>query len=101
MNLPTDISIQKMIAIFILATFIIHLTVWEFVPLPNIASDKVLGMLQTMLGLHGGWCAMIVNYYFSSSASSARKDEIIAASAPVNVDTMKIEGKGAPNEVKP
>ncbi len=77
-----NIEVQKLLALWVPITFVAHLLIWTFVPIPNAGNEKVMGMLQTMLGLHGGWAAMIINYYFSSSASSARKDSIIAASAP-------------------
>ena len=78
-----NINIQKLLAVWVPVTFILHLSLWMFVSpfLPDVP-EKVLGMLQSMLGLHGGWAAMIVGYYFNSSSSSARKDEIIAASTP-------------------
>ena len=77
------IDAQKLLAIWVPVTFILHLALWMFVsPYMPETPEKVLGLLQGMLGLHGGWAAMIINYYFSSSASSARKDEIIASSAP-------------------
>lgn len=75
-------TVKNALAIFVPLSFIVHLAMWIFFP-PEMLSDKVIGMLQSMLGLHGAWAGMIINFYFSSSASSARKDEIIAASAPI------------------
>lgn len=75
-------TVKNALAIFVPLSFIGHLALWTFFP-PEMLSDKVVGMLQSMLGLHGGWSAMIISYYFNSSASSARKDEIIASSAPI------------------
>lgn len=77
-------TVKNTLAALVPLTFIAHLAMWTFFP-PEMLSDKVVGMLQSMLGLHGGWAGLIINYYFSSSASSARKDEIIAAAAPVDV----------------
>ncbi len=78
-----NITVQQILAIWVPVTFIAHLGLWMFVSpyMPEIP-EKVLGLLQGMLGLHAGWAAMIVGYYFNSSASGARKDEIIAASSP-------------------
>lgn len=75
-------SVKNALAIFVPVSFIGHLAMWTFFP-PEMLSDKVVGMLQSMLGLHGGWAGMIIGFYFNSSASSAKKDEIIAASAPI------------------
>jgi hypothetical protein len=82
---PKDASIdvQKVLALWVPITFIVHVAVWSFVPIPNIGNDKIVGMLQAMLGGHMAWAGMIIGYYFNSSASSAKKDDIIARSTPV------------------
>lgn len=77
-------TVKNVLAVMVPLTFIGHLGMWSFFPPENL-SDKVIGMLQAMLGLHGGWAGMIIGYYFNSSASSARQQEIIAASPPPTV----------------
>lgn len=73
-------TVKNVLAVVVPITFIAHVAIWTFFH-PQI-DDKLMQALMTLFGMHGGWTAMIVNYYFSSSASSARKDEIIANSAP-------------------
>lgn len=76
-----DIDVQRLLAVFVPTTFIIFVGLWMYFP-PGVLNDKTAGLLNTLLGLHGGWAAMIIGYYFNSSSSSARKDEIIAQSVP-------------------
>ena len=78
-----NIDVQRILALWVPITFVIHLAMWMFVSpyLPEIP-EKVMGLLQGMLGAHMAWSGMIIGYYFNSSASSARKDAIIAASSP-------------------
>ncbi len=77
------IDVRKLLAIWVPVTFILHLALWMFAsPYMPPVSEKVLGLLQGMLGAHMAWAGMIIGYYFNSTQSSARKDEIIAASAP-------------------
>lgn len=82
-----NVETTRILALWLPITFVLHISFWVIgsmvfpVALQGIP-DKVVGMLQTLVGLHGGWCGLVINYYFSSSASSARKDEIIAQSAP-------------------
>jgi hypothetical protein len=91
-------DVQKILAIWVPVTFICHVAVWSFVPIPNIGNDKVIGMLQAMLGAHMAWAGGIIGYYFNSTQSSTKKDEIIARSTPVEVAremaAMKEEGRG-------
>lgn len=70
-------DVKNVLAIFVPVSFIAFVIMWTFFPPKNIDS-QTLGFLNTLLGLHGGWAAMIIGYYFNSSASSAKKDDIIA-----------------------
>jgi hypothetical protein len=74
-------TVKGALAIFVPASYVAHVGMWTFFP-PHVEQSTMTALMQ-LLGLHGGWVAMIIGYYFNSSASSARKDEIIAASAPL------------------
>lgn len=74
-------SVQNILSLFIPGSFIIEIVTYRWWG-PSGGGDAVR-MIDGLLGLQGGWAAMVVGYHFNSSASSARKDEIIAASAPV------------------
>lgn len=75
-------DVQKVIAIFVPAAFVALTTTWLVMawrydtPKNN---AELFSVLNTLIGMIGGWTAMIVGYYFNSSASSAKKDELLAA----------------------
>lgn len=78
----TNTDVQKIIAVAVPTAFVALTACWLVLAwrteAPK-ANAEMFSVLNTLLGMIGGWTAMIVGYYFNSSASSARKDEIIAS----------------------
>lgn len=70
-----NITTQTVLALSIPTAFIGLIYTLFFFPPPT---GEGLRILDAMVGLIGGWTAMIVGFYFNSSASSQSKDNIIA-----------------------
>jgi uncharacterized membrane protein len=77
----TNTDVQKVLAVAVPLSFVVLTATWLImawrmeVPKSN---AELFSVLNTLLGMIGGWTAMIVGYYFNSSASSAKKDELLA-----------------------
>lgn len=82
----TNVEVQKVLAVAVPLAFIVLTATWLLLAwrteAPK-ANAEMFSVLNTLLGMIGSWTAMIIGYYFNSSASSARKDEIIAAKQEV------------------
>lgn len=79
-------DVQKIIAVAVPFAFVSLTACWLILAwhtdAPK-ANAEMFSVLNTLLGMIGGWTAMIVGYYFNSSASSAKKDETIAATSAI------------------
>lgn len=82
----TNVEVQKVLAVAVPLAFVTLTAAWLFLAwrteAPK-ANAEMFSVLNTLLGMIGSWTAMIIGYYFNSSASSARKDEIIAGKQEV------------------
>lgn len=90
----SKLSVQNILSIMIPGTFILEIVTYKWW---GPSAGDALRMIDGLLGLHGGWAAMVIGYHFNSSASSARKDEIIASSAPVGEGQVRPPPLNAPD----
>lgn len=78
----TNVDVQRVLAVLVPLAFILLTTTWLILAwrtdAPK-ANAEMFSVLNTLLGMIGAWSAMIIGYYFNSSASSAKKDELLAA----------------------
>jgi len=68
---------QKILAIVLVASFIIIIIVWMFIPPHSDAGSTAV--LNTLVGTLGGMTTMVVSFYFGSSRNANTKDNTIAA----------------------
>lgn len=78
----SNTDVQKVLAVAVPMAFVALTTSWLVLAWRTEApkgNAELFSVLNTLIGMIGGWTAMIVGYYFNSSASSAKKDELLAA----------------------
>jgi len=68
---------QKILALFVTASFICVIFVWMFWP-PR-SDSGATAVLNTLVGTLGGLQSMIITFYFGSSRNANTKDNTIAA----------------------
>lgn len=78
----TNVDVQRVLAVAVPTAFVCLTAAWLIMAwrydMPK-GNAELFSVLNTLIGMIGGWTAMIVGYYFNSSASSAKKDELLAA----------------------
>ena len=86
---------QKILAVVLVAAFIIIIVVWMFYPPHTDAGSTAV--LNTLVGTLGGMATMVVSFYFGSSRNANTKDNTIAALVAPTPTTESVQ----PSEVLP
>jgi len=68
---------QKILALVLVASFIVIIIIWMFYPPHTDAGSTAV--LNTLVGTLGGMATMVVSFYFGSSRNANTKDNTIAA----------------------
>lgn len=66
---------QKLLAFIIVGGFLTAVFLWMFLP-PH-GSESQVAVLNTLVGVLGGFAGTVVTFYFGNSRSNANKDETI------------------------